>query len=75
MPSGLDADTGIPHGECICADATLTLALPKAGMIKDEAKKFTGDLYLADISVPISIVRLFFPDSENIFNNEAIIKM
>ncbi len=51
-PSGLDTTTGIPSKICIRADITLTLALPKAGLMTPEAKPYVGDLYLADISVP-----------------------
>jgi len=50
--SGLDTTTGIPGSPCIHASATLTLALPKTGLLAPAAKPFVGDLYLADISVP-----------------------
>jgi NAD(P)H-hydrate epimerase len=51
-PSGLDTTTGIPGSPCIRASATLTLALPKTGLLNPSAKAFVGDLYLADIGVP-----------------------
>lgn len=51
-PSGLDLTSGTAHDPTICATATLTLALPKQGLLTPEAKEFIGDLYLADISVP-----------------------
>jgi len=51
-PSGLDATTEIPAKNCIRADVTLTLALPKVGLKTPEARPFVGNLYLADISVP-----------------------
>ena len=51
-PSGLDTTTGIPGNPCIRATATLTLALPKTGLLIQAAKPFVGDLYLADIGVP-----------------------
>jgi len=51
-PSGLDTTTGIPGSPCIQASATLTLALPKSGLLAPTAKPYVGDLYLADISVP-----------------------
>ena len=51
-PSGLDVTTGTAPGECITADATLTLALPKRGL-RDAAQ--VGDLYVGDISVPPSV--------------------
>src|SRR5262245_8899334 len=32
LPSGLDADTGQPHGACVAADVTVTIGLPKLGL-------------------------------------------
>ena len=51
-PSGLDTDTGVPHEPAIRADATMTLALPKTGLLASVAAEHVGELYLADISVP-----------------------
>jgi NAD(P)H-hydrate epimerase len=51
-PSGLDTTTGIPAPSGIRAAATLTLALPKTGLLTPDAKPFVGELYLADIGVP-----------------------
>ena len=51
-PSGLDSTTGVPGSPCIHASATLTLALPKTGLLVPTAKQFVGDLYLADIGIP-----------------------
>ncbi len=52
IPSGLDPDTGIAAGPAIAAAATLTLALPKAGLLTDAGRARSGDLYLADIGLP-----------------------
>ncbi len=51
-PSGVDTTTGQVHEPAIRAAATLTLALPKAGLQTDNARPHVGDLYLADIGVP-----------------------
>jgi NAD(P)H-hydrate epimerase len=51
-PSGLNTTTGIPGTPCIRATATMTLALPKIGLMTPQALFFVGDLYLADIGVP-----------------------
>lgn len=48
-PSGLDLDTGIADPASVHATATMTLALPKHGLLTAPE---TGELYLADISVP-----------------------
>lgn len=52
LPSGLDPDTGLPNDPTIRATRTLTLALPKVGLLRPEAAKWVGELWLADISVP-----------------------
>lgn len=51
-PSGVDTSNGTVFDPAIRADATLTLALPKAGLIQEGVKEQIGELYLADISVP-----------------------
>jgi len=51
-PSGLDLTSGRLFDPIIQADATVTLALPKVGLFKAEAKEKIGELYLGDISVP-----------------------
>ena len=48
-PSGLDLDTGLADPAAVHATATMTLALPKHGLLTAPE---TGELYLADISVP-----------------------
>ena len=52
VPSGLDTNTGYISDAVVQANSTLTLALPKKGLINNGSGKFVGDLYLADISVP-----------------------
>lgn len=51
-PSGLDTTTGTVFDPAIKAAATMTLALPKAGLLGATAVAHVGELYLADISVP-----------------------
>jgi NAD(P)H-hydrate epimerase len=55
LPSGLPGDSGIPGEPTLRADATLTLAWPKAGLLTPGARDLVGDLYLADISVPAAV--------------------
>lgn len=52
VPSGLDATTGDPYNPCIRASATVTLALPKTGLLEDRATEYVGELWLADIGIP-----------------------
>jgi NAD(P)H-hydrate epimerase len=51
-PSGVDVDTGLAPGAAVVADATLTLALPKVGLLES---RYVGELFVADISVPAQL--------------------
>jgi len=51
-PSGLDTNTGYISDTVVQANSTLTLALPKIGLVNNGSHKYVGDLYLGDISVP-----------------------
>lgn len=48
-PSGLDVTSGRTGTPCVRATATLTLGLPKTGLLHASE---VGELYLADISIP-----------------------
>jgi NAD(P)H-hydrate epimerase len=52
LPSGLDGDSGEASDPTIRATETLTLALPKRGLLAPAARPWVGQLHLADISVP-----------------------
>jgi NAD(P)H-hydrate epimerase len=52
IPSGLDGDSGEANDPTIRAAMTVTLALPKAGLVKPSARAWVGQLFVADISVP-----------------------
>lgn len=52
LPSGLDGLTGEVRDPCIRADATLTLARPKTGLLVPGAVGVAGETWVADIGVP-----------------------
>ena len=52
VPSGFDASRGTISDLAIRAAATLTLALPKRGLMAADIEQNVGAVYLADISVP-----------------------
>ena len=49
IPSGLDSDTGEVRGVCVRADVTVTMGLPKVGLLKPAAADFVGHIEMADI--------------------------
>ena len=57
IPSGLDANTGRPLGIAVEATATVTMGLPKKGFQSPEARKYVGELIVADIGFPPDLLR------------------
>jgi NAD(P)H-hydrate epimerase len=51
LPSGLNATSGEIGNPCIEAMQTVTLALPKSGLVS-APERITGDIWIADIGVP-----------------------
>ena len=56
IPSGLDPDTGTPSSVCVKAALTLTLGLPKVGLVAPQAKPCVGELKVLDIGFPKDIL-------------------
>jgi NAD(P)H-hydrate epimerase len=71
----LDSTLGTAGSPTVRADATLTLALPKSGLMKESARTHVGSLYLADISVPPELYHKLGLEVQNFFENDAIIKI
>jgi NAD(P)H-hydrate epimerase len=56
LPSGLDADTGNPLGTCVQADRTVTIGLPKRGLLMHPGAELAGKLEIVDIGFPQQII-------------------
>lgn len=59
IPSGLDADRGMPLGTAVKARTTVTMAAPKIGMIKPHAQQYTGKIIIADIGIPKELIEKY----------------
>lgn len=57
IPSGLDADTGLPMPGAIKAYITVALGYPKIGFKAPGAKDYTGTVVVADIGLPKEAAR------------------
>jgi len=55
LPSGVDPDSGAVDGVAFAAAATMTLALPKQGLLTSSGRAHSGQLYLADIGLPAAL--------------------
>lgn len=56
VPSGLNADDGTAAGAAVRADLTVTMGLPKTGLLQPAALEYVGALRVADIGIPASLV-------------------
>lgn len=75
IPSGMSGDTGEANKPTIVAKYTLTLALPKVGLLEDMAKEYVGELYLADLSVPERVYEKIGIKIPVIFEKEEVVKI
>jgi ADP-dependent NAD(P)H-hydrate dehydratase / NAD(P)H-hydrate epimerase len=64
IPSGLDSDTGQPHGISIQADATATFGFAKTGHMLYPGTDCTGELGVVDIGIPTPIVDAIRPKQQ-----------
>ena len=52
LPSGLDADSGVAYAPTVRAQLTVTLGLPKPGLLMGDGPRVSGEVWVADIGVP-----------------------
>lgn len=57
VPSGLNADTGKIEGPCIKATNTITLALPKIGLLLYPGASYAGKITVEDIGIPSHLLK------------------
>lgn len=53
VPSGLDSDTGAALLPAVRAATTVTLGLPKPGLLAGEGPAHAGEVWVADIGMPL----------------------
>lgn len=56
IPSGVDADSGSINGPCIRASITVTLGLPKVGLLLEPGASYAGEIKVVDISLPVTLL-------------------
>jgi hydroxyethylthiazole kinase-like uncharacterized protein yjeF len=56
IPTGVNADDGSADEDAIRADVTVTMALPKPGLYLYPGRKHSGDIKVADIGMPASML-------------------
>jgi len=56
VPSGVDACNGSIEGTCITAHTTVTLALPKTGLLMYPGAAYVGHLIVDHIGLPAALI-------------------
>jgi hydroxyethylthiazole kinase-like uncharacterized protein yjeF len=52
LPSGLDGDSGVAYAPIVHAQITVTLGLPKPGLLTGDGPSVAGEVWVADIGMP-----------------------
>lgn len=71
VPSGLNADTGEAQGVAVVADRTVTMGLPKIGLLTQAGTKYAGAVEIIDIGIPYQLTESLESDLEMITGGEV----
>ncbi|HTC45307.1 MAG TPA: NAD(P)H-hydrate dehydratase [Steroidobacteraceae bacterium] len=66
IPSGLDSDSGMPLGEAVRADSTVTFVGLKTGLFLGEGPERAGGIFFDDLEVPVPDIPQFSPRLQRI---------
>ena len=75
LPSGVDPDTGAAPAGAIRAAATVTLGLPKPGLLTPDARPYVGELILADIGIPAKAYAPLGIDAQALFARGDLLRI
>jgi NAD(P)H-hydrate epimerase len=70
VPSGLDSDSGVPLGDTVRADCTVTFVGLKTGLFIGDGPEFAGSVYFDDLEVSPPASAEFTPRLERIVDAE-----
>ena len=79
LPSGIDPDTGESASgtaaSVIAASLTVTLALPKTGLPRERARRYVGELLVADIGIPAKAYDGMGIDARGLFAKGDLVRI
>jgi NAD(P)H-hydrate epimerase len=70
VPSGLDSDTGVPFGDAVRADCTVTFVGLKTGLFIGDGPEHAGTVYFDDLEITPPQSAQFKPGLERIVDSE-----
>jgi len=75
VPTGVNATTGLASHPVIRATTTLMLDLPKKGCLEIASRGYVGELYLADLGIPVTIHERLGLQNAWIFEEGPIVRL
>jgi hydroxyethylthiazole kinase-like uncharacterized protein yjeF len=75
LPSGLHPDSGEPLGVTVRAALTVTLALPKRGLLLTASRALVGDVLLADIGIPPQAFDRLTIETRGLFESGDLVRI
>jgi NAD(P)H-hydrate epimerase len=75
VPTGINGTSGEVSTPAIRAVTTLMLDLPKRGLLEAGAKGHVGELYLADLGIPLSVHERLGLSTGGIFDEGPIVRL
>ena len=75
VPTGVNATSGLVNSPAIRACTTLMLDLPKRGVAEPSARAHTGELFLADLGLPMSVPERLGIQVAGVFSEGPIVRL
>jgi NAD(P)H-hydrate epimerase len=75
VPSGVDATTGVAYVPSVVATTTLTLGLPKQGLLTGDGPAHAGTMVVADIGIPAAAYASVGIPQTSIFNGSEFVTL
>lgn len=75
VPTGVNATTGQASHPVIRATTTLMLDLPKQGCLEVASRAYVGELYLADLGIPLTIHERLGIHNSRVFDEGPIVRL
>ncbi len=75
VPTGVNATTGEVSSPAIKACTTLMLDLPKKGVLEGQARLHTGELFLADLGIPVGVPERMGIAVSGLFSEGPIVRL
>lgn len=72
LPSGLQADTGVPFTPCVTADVTVAFGFLKHGHLVEPGASFCGLTHLVDIGIPRGTEAVLSESSVNLIEEADV---